>query len=154
VRKSTPRLPTSAFPRLRGIDSTVALLREGYAFGKNRFQRCGNDAFQMRLMLRRAAFAYGAEAAQEFYAPDRLTRRQALPVPSFTLLLDLGSVSMLDGAAHRQRKQMFLSLMTQPALAELADLFERAWRARLPAWEGAGRVVLLDQMREVLCEAV
>ena len=152
--RSSPRIPTSVFPRLTERDSTLALLREGYAFGLRRFQQHGTDVFQTRLVLRRAAFAYGAEAAQQFYEPDRLTRRGALPVPSLTLLLDLGSVSMLDGPQHSHRKSMFLSLMTPAALASIADLVEDVWRSRLPAWERAGRIVLLDELHEVLCAAV
>ncbi len=141
-------------PRLAAVDSSAALLREGYAFGAHRFARSGSDVFETRLMLRSAVVAFGEEAARWLYEPDRMTRRRALPITALTLLLDLGSVDLLDGEAHRHRKRMFMSLMTPAALAEIGDLVEVEWRAGIPEWAGAGEVVLFDAVRELLCRAV
>ena len=145
---------TNDVPRLSGLDSSAALLREGYAFGANRFAACGSDVFETRLMLRQAVVAFGEEAARFLYEPDRMTRRRALPITTLTLLLDLSSVDLLDGDSHRHRKQMFMSLMTPSALTEIGDLVEQEWRARSPEWADAGNVVLFDAVREVLCRAV
>jgi fatty-acid peroxygenase len=87
---------SDGIPRLDGFDSSVALLREGYEFGARRFARCSSDAFETRLMLRRAVVAFGEEAARRLYEPDRMTRRGALPITVVTLLQDFGSVQMLD----------------------------------------------------------
>jgi fatty-acid peroxygenase len=141
-------------PRLDAFDSSVALLREGYEFGARRFARCSSDAFETRLMLRKAVVAFGEEAARLLYEPDRMTRRGALPVTVVTLLQDFGSVQMLDERAHRRRKQMFMSLMTPAGRAQMGDLIESEWRARIPEWAQAGQVVLLDVVREVLFRAV
>lgn len=141
-------------PRLDAVDSSVSLLREGYLFGSRRFARAQDDHFQTRLMLTPAVFTYGEEAARHFYEPDRLTRRRALPLPTLTLLQDLGSVQVLDGKDHRWRKQMFMSLMTPAALDEIADAFERSWRDRAEQWARQREVVLLDAVQEVLCRAV
>jgi fatty-acid peroxygenase len=140
--------------RLDAFDSSVALLREGYGFGARRFARCSSDAFETRLMLRRAVVAFGEEAARLLYEPDRMTRRGALPVTVVTLLQDFGSVQMLDEGAHRRRKQMFMSLMTPAGLALFGDLVEGEWRAGIPEWAQAGQVVLFDAVREVLFRAV
>jgi fatty-acid peroxygenase len=145
---------TDDIPRLEAVDSSVALLREGYAFGAHRFARFSSDAFETRLMFRRAVVAFGEEAARLVYEPDRMTRRRALPPTTLTLLLDLGSVDLLDGEAHRHRKRMFMSMMTPAALDEIGDLVEREWRDRIPEWARAGEVVLLDAVRDVLCRAV
>jgi fatty-acid peroxygenase len=141
-------------PRLDAFDSSVALLREGYEFGPRRFARCSSDAFETRLMLRKAVVAFGKEAARLLYEPDRMTRRGALPVTVVTLLQDFGSVQMLDGEALRRRKQMFMSLMTPAGLALFGDLVEGEWRAGIPEWAQAGQVVLFDAVREVLFRAV
>jgi fatty-acid peroxygenase len=141
-------------PRLDAFDSSVALLREGYGFGARRFARCSSDAFETRLMLRKAVVAFGKEAARLLYEPDRMTRRGALPVTVVTLLQDFGSVQMLDGEALRRRKQMFMSLMTPAGLALFEDLVEGEWRAGIPEWAQAGQVVLFDAVREVLFRAV
>src|SRR5918993_1017401 len=66
-----------AIPRDRGLDSTLALLKEGYAFIPERCRVYGSDLFATRLMGTRVVCVTGAEAAGHFYAPDRFTRRGA-----------------------------------------------------------------------------
>jgi fatty-acid peroxygenase len=140
-------------PRVRELDSGAALFREGYLFGTRRFTQCRSDVVRLRIAGRRAVLVFGEQAAAEFYAPGRMTRRRALPMPALTLLLDVGSVALLDDAAHRHRKQMFLSLMTPAALEEIGELFEKSWHEVL-ARRGPGRAVLLDVAHEALLRAV
>ena len=49
----------SAIPRARAPDSTLGFLRDGYLFVSKRCRRYGSDAFEARLMLRRAVCALG-----------------------------------------------------------------------------------------------
>jgi fatty-acid peroxygenase len=142
-----------AIPRDRGLDSGPAMLREGYEFIGNRCRRFRSDLFETRLMLRRTVCMTGAEAAEVFYHPGRLTRRRSTPPTAVRLLQDYGSVQMLDGAEHHHRKLMFLSLMNDESLDQLARLAEEQWRASLHRWEGMERVVLLDEARLLLCRA-
>ncbi len=130
------------------------MLSEGYQFIPNRIRRHQSDFFATRLMLQKAICISGEEAAQVFYEPDRFTRRAALPPTTLRLLPDKGSVSMLDGVDHRWRKQLFMSLMTPESINRLTDEMEDQWRGRLPSWEAAGRVVLHDEVQEILCRAV
>ena len=108
---------TSSIPREPTADGALSLLREGYEFIGNRCRRYGTDVFETRLLLQPAVCMQGAEAASVFYEPGRFTRKRALPLPVLTLLQDLGSVQVLDDAAHRHRKQMFMGLMAPEALA-------------------------------------
>lgn len=55
-------------PRDPSLDSTLALLSEGYRFISRRCQRYRSDIFQTRFMLRRAFCVTGEEAARMFYA--------------------------------------------------------------------------------------
>jgi fatty-acid peroxygenase len=140
-------------PRDRSPDSTLALLSEGYRFISNRCRRLRSDAFETRLMLRRAVCISGEEAARVFYEPGRFTRQGALPLTVLLLLQDRGSVATLDGEAHRRRKAMFMSLMTPASIGRLVAEAEVIWRARIPAWERMERVVLLPEVEEILCQA-
>ncbi len=154
MTSATSRVVEAAAPALDRLDSSVSLLWEGYQFGTRRFARAGADLFDTRLMLTRATFTYGEEAARHFYTPDRLTRKGALPLPNLALLQDVGSVQVLDGAEHRHRKAMFLSMMTPTALDELTTLFERYWGEAERRWAAQEQVVLLDAVHEVLCRTV
>lgn len=141
-------------PRDTAFDSSLALLREGYAFIPNRCRRLRTDLFETRLLLRKVVCASGQEAARMFYVPGRFTRRGAIPPTALRLLQDRGSVATLDGEAHRQRKALFMSMMAPEAIARLADALEHEWRARLPRWERQRAVVLFPEVRGMLCRAV
>lgn len=141
-------------PRDRSLDSTLALLSEGYRFISNRCERYRSDIFETRLMLTKAVCMRGEEAARIFYDGDRLTRQGAMPVPVLKLLQDRGSVQQMDGQAHRHRKRMFMSLMTQASVQQIGDLFESQWRTSLGAWKDGGEVVLHEAAQEILCAAV
>lgn len=143
----------SRIHRLRAPDSTLALMREGYAFIPNRCGRLRADAFRTRVLGSPVVCVTGADAAEMFYSPGRFTRRGALPKPVLTLLQDEGSVQVLDGAAHRHRKQMFLDRMAPDSLARLTALAAQQWRGAAARWEGADRVVLLGEVRNMLCRA-
>ena len=146
--------PMTSIPRENTLDSSLALLAEGYTFIQERCRRYDTDLFETRLMLQRAVCMTGAEAARQFYEPGRFTRKRALPFTALLLLQDKGSVATQDDAAHRHRKEMFMSLMTPERRQALTDHFADAWRTRLQDWEDQEEVVLHPEMQALLCRAV
>jgi fatty-acid peroxygenase len=141
-------------PRERSPDSTLALLADGYLFVSRRCRRYQTDVFATRLMLRRAVCVLGEDAARMFYEPGRFTRQGATPITALRLLQDEGCVALLDGEAHRWRKQMFMSLMTPSGIQGLVAAASARWRAAIRKWAGMGEVVLHDGVQELLCRAV
>ena len=140
---------TALAARTLSTDSTLVLLSEGYGFIPSRCKRYRSDAFETRLMLRRAVCMTGQEAAEVFYEPDRFTRKGALPQSTLRLLQDLGSVHFMDGEAHRHRKRMFMSLMSPGNMEWLADAMADRWRARIGGWEAMDEVVLFPEAEEI-----
>ncbi len=136
-------------------DSTVSLLREGYAFIGNEADRRGRDVFATRLLGVPVICMRGPEAARLLYTDDRFTRKAAMPPRVLHTLLGTDGVQTLDGEAHRERKAMFLDLLGagQPADSLVATV-TRHWRERLPDWEKATSVVLNDEMGRILTAAV
>lgn len=141
-------------PIPRDASSSLTLALEGYPFIRNKARRHGSDFFLTRLFGKRVVCMTGPEAARMFYSGGRFTRRNAMPVNAMTLLQDRGSVQALDGAAHRHRKRMFMSLVDPEAVGRLCELMAEEWRSRLPRWERSGRVVLFPEVEEILCRAV
>jgi fatty-acid peroxygenase len=139
-------------PRDPAPDSTLALLREGYAFVRNRCQRWNTDAFETRLMLSRCVCLLGEEAAREFYQPGRFTRVGAIPAPSFSLIQDFGSVMALTGRPHRHRKALFLRLLRPEALGDLPAVTERHFLEAARGWRG--EVDLFAAAHAPLCAAI
>lgn len=140
-----------SIPHAKGLDNTIALLREGYPFISSRCDAMDTDIFATRLMLRPAICVRGASAASMFYHSGRFTRHGAMPPTTIRLLQDVGSVELQDGASHRARKAMFMGMMTPERLDALTALAEQEWRDALSRWERRDAIVLFDEVRAILC---
>jgi fatty-acid peroxygenase len=140
-------------PHYSKLDASLTLLSEGYPFFLNRCRELGTNAFRTRLMLKPVTCVMGEEAAHMFYQPDRFIRKRAMPPTTLMLLQDLGSVQMKSGEAHRQRKQLFMSLLSSENVQQVVEEAERQWDALVPRWESSSRAVLHDQIRETFCRA-
>lgn len=134
-------------------ESSLALLREGYTFISSRCDRLGTDLFGTRLLLRPVVCLRGAEAAEFFYGGGRFGRDRAMPRSAKHLLQDTGSVQTLEGPAHTRRKQLFLSLMGAESVQKLGQAFDTEWHAGVERWQGAGELVLHDEVRRILTAA-
>jgi fatty-acid peroxygenase len=141
-------------PRDHQLDSTLALLSDGYTFISRRCRRYDSDLFETRLMLQKVICMMGEEAASVFYHANRFTRIGAMPKTALRLLQDTGSVALLDGKDHRWRKQMFMSLMTPGGIQQLSKMAAEQWHAAMSKWETQDRVVLLPEVQEILYRAV
>jgi len=141
-------------PREPALDTTLSLLRRPYDYIAERARAHGSDVFETRLLLRRAICMTRAEAAELICDPERFVRRGAMPGRVTKTLLGEGGVQGLDGEAHRVRKQMFMSLMTPERIERMTNIAEAEWRAAVTRWTGRERVMLYDELRELLTRAV
>lgn len=145
-RPAAPRIPRDSSP-----DSTLALLREGYLFISNRCDRYGSDIFQTRLMLQKTICMRGEEAARIFYDTSRFKRAGAAPKFAQKTLFGQGGVQSLDGDAHRHRKHLFVQELMQPeGVRQLASHMSGHWHSYISRWEHRERVVLYDEVCEIL----
>ena len=143
----------SKIPQDRSLDSILALKFEGYEFISKRCQRYQTDIFQTRLLLKKTICLRGESATKIFYDPEKFIRKQAAPKRLQKTLFGQGGVQGMDGDAHRHRKQMFMSLMSDEGIQRLADLTKEQWLAYARKWSQMDRVVLFDEAREVFCRA-
>ena len=141
-------------PEDRSLDSTLTLAFDGYKFISKRCQRYQSDIFQTRLLLEKTICFKGEEAAKLFYTPEKFTRKAAATKRIKKTLFGQGGVQGLDGDAHRQRKQMFMSLMTDERIKQLANLTSEQWCAYAKKWEKMDKIVLFKEAQSVFCRAV
>lgn len=141
-------------PRERVPDSTASLLLDGYEFISKRCRRHRSDLFETRLLLQKTICMTGPECAQLFYDAGRFQREGAAPDMVQKTLFGEGGVQSLDGEAHRQRKQMFMSLMSAENIGRLGGTSAEQWQGALTRWQRLPRVVLLDEAHDVLFRAV
>ncbi len=140
-------------PHEKTLDSSAALLAEGYAFISNRRKEFGSDIFETRLLGKPAICMGGAEAAELFYDTDRFHRQGAIPKRIQKSLFGEKGVQTLDGQEHSHRKLLFMNLMTPDRLKQLNEITEKEWLAAAERWAGKDSVVLFDEARDVLCRA-
>ncbi len=136
------------------LDSTLALMRDGYAFIPKRCRRLRTDVFQTRLLFQKTICMRGAEAARLFYDGKQFRREGAAPGRLKKTLFGQGGVQGLDGDKHRHRKQMLMGLMTPEHLEALARRTASEWQAYIGRWGRAEEVVLFHEAMELLCRAV
>ena len=140
-------------PRDQSFDGTLALFLDPYGFVSKRCRRYGADLFQARVLLRPTICMTGPEAAELFYRRDLFVRRGATPGRIQKTLFGRGGVQGLDGDAHRRRKQMFMSLMTPERIDNLKELIDGLWRVYAQRWAAQDRVVLYDEVQELMTKA-
>ncbi len=141
-------------PQDRTIDSIFALASDGYKFISQRCQRYGSDIFQTRLLFNKTICLRGEEAAKLFYDREKFIRKNAAPKRVQKTLFGEGGVQGMDGDPHRHRKQMFMSLMSDENIQQLADILVRQWQAYAKKWSTMDKVVFFEEARAVFCRAV
>ncbi|MEU8139643.1 cytochrome P450 [Streptodolium elevatio] len=137
------------------LDRSASALAKGYAWLPDLRRRNPGPLLRTRVLGRQAAALRGPEAVRFFYDEDHVRRAGAMPEPVLSTLFGHGAVHTLDGPAHRQRKDMFLSLLTEPReVAELARHAAECWDDAVEAWAERPSVVLFDEVPRVLTRAV
>ncbi len=141
-------------PRDASFDSTLKLLRDPYGFISERCRRYRSDLFEARILLRRTVCMTGKAAAALFYDEKRFDREGVAPGWLGKTLFGEGGVQGLDGPAHTLRKAMFMAMMTPGRVERLGAITTDWLRVYARKWAGMDRVVLYDEMNELLTRAV
>ncbi|GAA0479817.1 fatty-acid peroxygenase [Salinibacillus aidingensis] len=138
-------------PHEEGMDHSIALLQEGYLFIKNRADQFKTDLFETRVLGKKVVCMTGPEAAKIFYDLDRFQRKWAAPYRIQQSLFGVGAIQGMDGQAHHQRKQQFLSLMDKRNQERLAEMVTNELKHSIPQWEKEEQVRFFKEIKNVLC---
>lgn len=142
-------------PHAPQFDSTLDLLSKGYTLVQDTCRQLETDVYEGRLMLQKAIFMTGEEAARLFYDNARFQRQGAMPKRIQKTLLGMGGVQGLDDDAHKHRKQLFIGqLMDAEKINALARLTHEALLAEARNWEHTSRLTLFPELQLILCRAV
>ncbi len=144
-----PHIPTTTLP-----DSTIAVAYDGYTFISKRCDNYHADVFQTRLLGRPTICMRGEAAARIFYDTGRFERKGVVPKHVLSTLFGMGGVQGLDGDAHRNRKQLFMELMSRTNIDYLAELVTEQWHHYAEKWEKEDEIILFEELYKLLCQAV
>lgn len=141
------------FPRVKSFDSTITAAKKGYLFVTDTCREMNTDIFSTRLLGRKTVCMRGNQAAEIFYNTEFFERKNVAPNLVKSTLFGHGGVQGLDGAEHRHRKQMFMSLMGRDDILNLARLTEKKWEEYAGKWEEKDEVVVFKEVEKLLFEA-
>jgi len=147
-------MPMTDIPRDEHLESSLALLGEGYPFIRARCQRLHSNLFQTRLLMQNTICLSGQEAARLFYDERYLQRDKAMPRMLKKTLIGEGGVQGLDGEAHRHRKRMFMQLLDSAAVDEVVRLTEQGWRRAIGEWQARSDIELMSEVQTILTDSV
>ncbi|MFF8595086.1 cytochrome P450 [Streptomyces sp. NPDC015220] len=131
-------------------DQTLALLAGGYAWLPRRMRESTDQVVRTRLMGRPALAVRGPDAVRFFYDERNVRRHGAIPGFVQSTLFGHGAVHTLDGAAHRERKALFLPLLRADRIEGVVEQVTAAWDTAVAEWARRPRVVLFDAAAVVL----
>jgi fatty-acid peroxygenase len=154
VPSQEDRTAMPSIPRDPTLDSTLAILKDGYNFIWRRCQKLESDAFVTRVLGLSTVCVHGPEATKLFYDESKFQRAHALPRRVVSSLFGKHAVHTLDDEEHRHRKLAFMSLMTLESMQDLMDIVAEEWRRAIRRWEQAETVVLFDEVQQILTRAV
>jgi fatty-acid peroxygenase len=141
-------------PAVPGWDHSLQFLADPYRFISRQCRRLGSDVVQARLVLQPTLCLSGPRAARLFHDETRFCRGGAAPGPVRAPRSATGPVQNPDGAAHRARKQFFLSVCGPGRTAALLDQAQHQWDALLPGWQAGGSISLYTASHAWLARTV
>lgn len=137
------------------LDNTIALALEGYGWLPNRRRRTVDGVVQARLMGQRAVGLCGPDAARFFYDEHHVRRHTAIPEPVQGTLFGHRAVHTLDGDEHRNRKDMFMSVLgDDQGITALVEQTTAIWDKTVAAWPDGKPVVLFDEASRTITRGV
>ncbi|RLL41984.1 cytochrome P450 [Oceanobacillus piezotolerans] len=135
----------------RGLDNSLALLLEGYQYITNRRNQYNRDIFETRLLGGQKTICIaGKEAAEVFYDENKFIRKGAAPKRVRQTLFGENVVQTLDNKRHKQRKALFMSLMTDEGLQEIENITYALWQDTINSWERKDKVILFEEAKLLL----
>lgn len=146
-------MPLKQIPQDPGIDNTLALLKEGYFFIKNRTEKYNTDIFKTHLLGKKITCITGNDAAKIFYDSTHFIRHGVTPVRIQKSLFGENAVQGMDGGAHLHRKSLFNALTSQNNQNDLSKIVAKEWDSLISRWEQASEINILKESKEILCKS-
>src|SRR5690625_2633112 len=138
-------------PRENSLDSSLALMAEGYQFISNRCKQFQTNIFHTRLLGQKVICMSGEEAAELFYDNDRFRRKGAAPNRIQESIFGKNAVQTYDGKKHQHRKLLFMSLMTPKHMNKVVEITHKQWEYAIDRWLSMDEIVLFTELEKVMC---
>jgi cytochrome P450 len=136
------------------LGETLSFIRDVFGFIHQRSERYG-PVFRTHLLGKPTVFISGPQLAEKWLDPALIERAGALPANLLELFGgDANIVPLLDGEAHRRRKQILLSAFTHDAIASYLARLQRTMEEHLAGWAAAGEMAITEDLKRLAIEGI
>lgn len=127
-------------------------LDEGYLLLSELRKEAGAPVVKAKLLNKEVIAVYGNEAARKFYDPSNFKREGAMPKVVLKTLFGEDGVQTLDGETHKNRKTVFMDLMTPKRMEEYHRILDKNLSEKLDHQQG--EFELFDLSKDVLFRSI
>src|SRR5690625_315208 len=138
-------------PREKTLDSSLALMAEGYQFISNRCRKYQTNIFQTRLLGQKVICMSGEESAELFYNNEYFKRKGVAPNRIQESIFGKNGVQTYDGKKHQHRKSLFMSLVTQEHIKIVVEITQKQWEYAIDKWTSMDKLVFYTEVEEIMC---
>jgi cytochrome P450 len=135
------------------LGETLPFLSDMFGFIRARTARHG-PVFRSRILGRPTAFISGPEVCEQWLDENKIQRAGSFPAPVTQLFGGKGILPLLDGAEHRQRKELLMAAFSREALAGYLPGLQRLIQRALARWAAGGERRLLPELRQLALEGI
>ena len=136
------------------LGETLSFIQDVFGFIRKRRARYG-PIFRTHILGKPTVFISGPQLAEKWLDPTLIERAGALPANVLQLFGgDANIVPLLDGEAHRRRKQVLLSAFTREAIASYLPRLQRTIEEHLGGWVAAGEMAVTEDLKRLAVESI
>jgi cytochrome P450 len=135
------------------LGETLPFISDMFGFIRSRTQRYG-PVFRSNILGHPTAFISGPEVTEQWLDESKIQRADSFPAPVRRLFGGPGILPLMDGAEHRQRKELLMAAFTREALASYLPGLQRIIEAALARWAAGGERPLLPELKLLAVEGI
>jgi len=141
---------TSGLPLL---GETLPFMKDMFGFIRARTQRHG-PVFRSNILGTPTAFISGPDVCDRWLDENQIQREGSFPAPVQQLFGGAGVLPLLDGEAHRARKQLVLAGFSREALASYLPGLSVTIETYFTRWLGQGELAVTPELKLLAIEGI
>lgn len=135
------------------VGETLPFISDMFGFIRARTERHG-PVFRSHILGHPTAFISGPEVCEQWLDENKIQRADSFPAPVQQLFAGPGILPLLDGAEHRQRKELLMAAFNREALAGYFPPLQRIIESALARWAARGKLQLLPELKLLAIEGI
>ncbi len=135
------------------LGETLPFISDMFGFIRGRTERYG-AVFRSNILGHPTAFISGPEVTDQWLDENKIQRADSFPAPVRQLFGGPGILPLMDGAEHRQRKELLMAAFTREALASYLPGLQQIIESTLARWGTGVERPLLPELKLLAVQGI